>query len=849
LSQSGSSPSGGAASPRAAPSPAAGRVERLLTRHAALSARRPWLLALLGLLCLLVSLPAAVRLYADLRTDLRELLPRGAPAAAALDALDKRIGGNAHLSVIVETADLHAGERFADALAGKLRSLVPDPIREIRYRVDDDRAYLEAHGALYADLKDLTELDDGLREAKQKASPFELGLDDDPAEAPQSPKIADVSKKLREAIDREDHYIDGYLAGDGGKALVLIITPSRAALSLEDDLRLYHAVDAEVQALSPASFHPSIRVGYDGEVREVLEAQEHLVQDLALSSVLVLTAVIAVIVVFFRSFRALLVLGAPVFAGAAVTFAAGRLAIGYLNPNTAFLGSILLGNGINAGIILLARYLEERRRGVAVESALPRSLITTWRATLTASGAAAVSYACLGVTGFRGFNQFAFIGGVGMVIVWLATYAFVPPILVLFERRRSLVGAAPKPSGALAAPFSRALGRWATPVTALCGAIVVASAALVLRFAADPIEYDFTNLGSRRGAVDGAAYWGKRLDAVMQSYLTPTVILTDSAEKANAVASAIRAEQKARGEASAIDRVATLADLLPSDQDKKLPVLRSILGQLNSRVVKALPEADRPFVERLRQKTELREVTLDDLPEHVSRLVREKDGSSGKLVLVYPTLGATAKHGRVQVAFADDIRRIALKADPGAQVAGSLILMADIVRAITHDGFFAAMLSFAAVGLLTAIVLRSARSAAWVVGSLALGTLWMGGALGALGLKMNFVNFAVLPITFGIGIDYAVNLYERYRENAPAPDAAERAVATSGGAVTLCSLTTIIGYSSLLIADNLAIFSFGLTAVIGEIACLSAALVALPALLMVTRGRQREPEEQERAAA
>jgi predicted RND superfamily exporter protein len=142
------------------------------------------------------------------------------------------------------------------------------------------------------------------------------------------------------------------------------------------------------------------------------------------------------------------------------------------------------------------------------------------------------------------------------------------------------------------------------------------------------------------------------------------------------------------------------------------------------------------------------------------------------------------------------------------------------------------MLSFAAVALWTLIVLRSVWSAAWVVGSLCLGTLWMVGALGGLGIKLNFVNFVVLPITFGIGVDYAVNYYQRYRQ----AGSAEQALAASGGAVALCSATTIIGYSALLVADNRAIFSFGLTAVIGEVTCLSAALFALPAVL---RWRER----------
>ena len=133
------------------------------------------------------------------------------------------------------------------------------------------------------------------------------------------------------------------------------------------------------------------------------------------------------------------------------------------------------------------------------------------------------------------------------------------------------------------------------------------------------------------------------------------------------------------------------------------------------------------------------------------------------------------------------------------------------------------------------------RDASWVVGSLTLGVLWMGGAMYLLSIKFNFVNFAVLPITFGIGVDYAVNLYHRYRQTG----SVEEALATSGGAVALCSVTTIIGYATLVTADNQAIQSFGLTAVVGEITCLSAALFALPAVLSL---RDRRPSEVSDAA-
>ena len=56
----------------------------------------------------------------------------------------------------------------------------------------------------------------------------------------------------------------------------------------------------------------------------------------------------------------------------------------------------------------------------------------------------------------------------------------------------------------------------------------------------------------------------------------------------------------------------------------------------------------------------------------------------------------------------------------------------------------------------------------------------------------------------------------------------------------------MLGYASLLVARNQALFSFGLLSVIGELTCLGAALVALPAVL---RWRERHRERSAALAA
>jgi predicted RND superfamily exporter protein len=100
-------------------------------------------------------------------------------------------------------------------------------------------------------------------------------------------------------------------------------------------------------------------------------------------------------------------------------------------------------------------------------------------------------------------------------------------------------------------------------------------------------------------------------------------------------------------------------------------------------------------------------------------------------------------------------------------------------------------------------------------------------------VRVTFLNFIALPITFGIGAEYALNVLTRYREDRNIA----QAVLSTGAAVALCSWTTIIGYGSLLAARNQALNGFGWMAILGEISCLMAAIIALPAAVLWWRRR------------
>ena len=103
------------------------------------------------------------------------------------------------------------------------------------------------------------------------------------------------------------------------------------------------------------------------------------------------------------------------------------------------------------------------------------------------------------------------------------------------------------------------------------------------------------------------------------------------------------------------------------------------------------------------------------------------------------------------------------------------------------------------------------------------------------GLRVHFLDLIALPITIGIGIDYAVNLAARDRQEGGR--GLRHLLATTGGTVLLCSYTTTVGYGTLMLSANGGIRAFGLAALLGEVACILMALVIAPAWLALLRAR------------
>jgi predicted RND superfamily exporter protein len=810
---------------------------------------------------LLLAIPAVWRttsLYLHLNSNLEQLLPRESRSVVALDELRRRMPGLQYLGVVVDTGDverLPAGEKFIDDLAARIRGYPPNLVRTVRIGTTEERSFLESHAPLYVAVEDLRTIRTRIearrdwevsRVTGDRLEDEELDeddvMEDTPRKAAGEPPpvdLSDIEQKYKDKLPQKRENGSDRFTNKDLHLTMLLIEVGGFETGTKKGKQLLSHVKADIEALGGTdAYAHGMRLGFGGDVAIAVEELDALIKDLSLSSVLVVVAVALVLVAYYRWARSVLILVPPLLIATAYAFALASLPpfnVTELNSNTAFLGAIIVGNGINFGIVFLARYTEERRRGIDTRTSLVTAVAGARVGTLGAALGAGVAYASLVSTDFRGFRQFGIVGGIGMLMSWVIAFVCMPALIVQLDRGAGAIAPSSAASDRTTRPAAFVL-RHRAAIAAIAVLATVLSMVKVRSFGLDQIEVDVSKLRRRDTWTSGEGYWGGQMDKILSRYLSPIVMLTDSPDEARAVATALRDPNGKPLMPEKISEIRTIEDVLPTDQDAKIAEAAAIRDTLTPRI-RVLVAPDRlAELERLLGPEDLRPVTVDDLPHTFTTGLLERDGTTGRSVLVFPRRTRELWEGPPLIAFVDYLRTAARAAghEP-ARVAGSLPISADILGSVLHDGVVTSAIALAGVVLVVLVMFRFSMTTLTVLASLAVAVLWLCALLMILDVKINFANFIALPITFGIGVDYAVNVMSRYAQDGRRNMLV--AIAATGSAVALCSSTTIIGYSSLLVAQNRALFLFGLVAVLGEICCVLSGVVIMPAVVQLVADR------------
>jgi predicted RND superfamily exporter protein len=775
-------------------------------------------------------LAAALASRLELRTAFHELLPSHDPGVVALMRTQNRIPDLSLLLIGVKSPDREANLRYAETLTQKLRSLPPSVVTLATYEVKDLKSFFEHNKWMYVSETDLENIRDRLRrEITKRKNPLLVDLSDDDESV----------EAMRDRLTKRDilggRFRDGTFSEADGSTVWIAALPPGGIFGEHTGAELYQAALKLVEETDPKPFNPQMTVAVMGPVATAVIARQAVERDILWVTVSCAIVVALSILLYFRRLRSVPLIGIPAVMGTVMAFAVAKLAFGYVNSSTAFLGSIILGNGINYSIILMARYQEERANGAGTSEALERAVGGVATGTGVAAICASAAYATLTLTSFRGFFQFGVMGACGVLFCWVATFTVMPALLFLLDRRAPVsAGGAP----ASLAWVGRLVQRRAPLILTLSMAATLLSSRGIIHFTQAPFEYDFRKLNVRTSANSQSAQFTKEQDKLFGRWPQPYIVLADRAEDVEPIRQAIRKQDDAYPGPPLIGHIVTLHDVLPGlpdVQQRKLALIGQIRKLIHDPAVDAASEEDRKKIQSIELPEDLKVLSIEDLPPLARRPFTERDGTVGRVILVYfVEEGLSVWNGKDLMKIASVLQDIHLPDGRELMTSGSAVVFSAMIRSILRDGKLATAASLVVVVLLAFLFMRPVSTAVMATSSLMVGVLWMIGAAGWGEVKITFLNFIALPITFGIGAEYALNVVSRYHQGKDMV----RAVTSTGSAVALCSWTTIVGYGSLLAARNRALQGFGAMAILGEVACLTVAIVALPSLVLWLQQRR-----------
>ncbi len=776
-------------------------------------------IVILSVLLALVSGYFAVQLVGRINTDNAGLLPQDYISVRELNRIKERVGGIGPLMVLITGDDLDKSVEFLQVVADSLERnpLISSVSRGKNPKFGDQNRFL------YMDLVDLetiyARLDDHLELQKLKQSPIYVPLDE---EEEDGLDFSDIEAKY-ESQDGTNHLGKTYYLTKEGNGVVLRVYPSGVITDGEFTKALLESIDRTIETINPRkNFHPSIEHEYSGSFKNANDQYNIIKDDLQSTALYAFLGVLLLISIYFRQILSPLLIVLPLLISISWTFGLTFLVIGNLNQITVSLFAVLFGLGIDFGIHIFARYREARRRGMEVEQALSETVCHTGNALTTTTATTSLAFFALLFTDFKGFSEFGFIVGLGILFSLIAMLVTCPAFIVLAERLRLMrlhLKDAPE----------HLLRRGAYPLPYLTLFLgLLATGYSLYHINALEFEYDFHNLKPQKLLTGTKA----SIPEALKETRSPAIVLTESFAEAQEVVETVKQIKRRNGEASTISSVKSVYSALPPKQPEKLELIARIKGLLDDSE-DLFDEAQRARVDSLRPYLEVRALTLEDLPTDITNKFTSKEGEILNFVMI--NAAVALRHGKNAMHFADEISTIQAPSGKTYYASSAHIIFAEMLRLMLDDSYLAIILTLLVVTTVLFIDLRRFTDTLLVLTPLLTGIAWVIGFMYLFDIELNAYNIVAFPTIIGMGIDNGVHIFHRYRE---AGKGSMRLVLhTTGVALIATSLTTMVGFAGLVPAKHPAVSSIGIVSLIGLGCCFVTSVTLLPALLQIREKR------------
>src|SRR5499425_716892 len=859
------------------------RTGRFLRRLVRLSCRRPVVTTVISLLLAVAGVPYTVRTL-TFGTSGRDLLPRDAGYIVRYNQYAQEFGELEDIVIVIEARTFEAAKAYAARLVHELRNspikfprvtyrvdpqrfegrhllyLPTEQLKEVRDRIFDYQEFMES----FAGDPSLARLVEGANAAMASAfvsNLFDLGLEKGGGENTKFLQV--VLEQIGDRLDRPTPYRSpwgtlfslgerppeaGYfLSEDKSLLFALVETPKSDKGSFMGNRRAIEVIRGVIADLKPD--FPNVQAGVTGGPTLSNDEMVAAFEDSSVATVLAFALTLLVMLLaFWRVGKPLLMLGVL-----AVTLCWSMgiitLTVGHLTIFSVMFISIVIGIGIDYGIYFLFRYEEEIFLGRNLKEALQLTAARTGPGMLIGALTAGVTFYVLMLTDFRGIQELGFIAGTAILMAWLGMMTLFPALLAIVDSHHA---ARPRNQ----APRAHALERMHVPVLdRITGypktVLIVAGLGTLASLVAIPwITFDYNLLNLQAKGTESVV-WEKR------------ILAATGRSGFNGLASAKTLEELRRKQeafeklpsVSDVDRLLRALgelerrlDIFATEGGDKLPADLKDLRVKTKALIKKLRTADREVAEPalthlqsqlyrdfigkffdLQRNLNPRPVGLADVPEE---LQRKFIGSRGDfLIQIHPRVDIWEREGART--FVQELRSV----DPN--VTGAPIITYEAIGYMERAYYQGTLYAFAAVGVLSYLMIRRVRETLLALLPLVLALLWTIGLMRVFGIQFNMANVWGLPLIIGAAAEFGLNVMLRYLEGRDhgGPLVARSTVM----GVALSGVSTMVGFGSLLIARHQGIYSLGLLLTLGSACGLFAALVVLPVILRLITKRVVEP--------
>ena len=212
---------------------------------------------------------------------------------------------------------------------------------------------------------------------------------------------------------------------------------------------------------------------------------------------------------------------------------------------------------------------------------------------------------------------------------------------------------------------------------------------------------------------------------------------------------------------------------------------------------------------------------LGDLPQTILDRYSNKNRDQF-LITIFPA-GHVWQDAEFLKRFVSDLESISDKATGMPPVFHALI------EIIARDGRNAVILTLIIIFLMLWLDFKKAQYALIAMIPLAAGLFWMVGLMKITGQQLTVMNVMGLPMILGIGIDDGVHIVHRWLSEGKGK--VLTVFASTGKAILLTSLTTMLAFGSLIFSIWRGFGQLGGALFVGVAACFLSTIIILPGIL------------------